>query len=257
MPSLSDTHVFFLAQGRGSRWNESDRKRAGLPPEDFPPFKQMLMVGGETLLARSVRFFQEAGFANLTVIATEELLRLTGQQDLGITLLDPGSDVLEPVHNLLVTPPADVTVIVLGDVLFSRAAVAKLVEGVQTKPSGCMARVGPSKVTTKRADEVFAIWLDRQAAELARERCAMMVPRLPNMTGHPNMTRPSKPWAFPFLACEDMLAMQVAYEQRANGGLMAAAAMLTTVDDYTDDVDSPIEYAAFWKPMLKAALEDV
>jgi hypothetical protein len=32
--------------------------------------------------------------------------------------------------------------------------------------------------------------------------------------------------------------------------------MLTTIDDYTDDVDSPIEYSIFWPPMLAAALED-
>lgn len=256
MASLTDTHVFFLAQGRGSRWNDSDRKLAGLPAEGFPPYKQVIRVGGEALLARSVRFFREAGFHNLTVVAEEELLRLTGLEDIGITLSDPGSDILEPVYNLLAVPPAEVTVLLLGDVLFSRAAVAKVMLGIQTKPSGCLARCGPSKVTTKVADEVFGIWLDRQAAQLARDRCSMMVPRLPNLSGFANMTRPSKPWAFPFLASEDMLAMQVAYEQRGNGGLGVAASMLTTIDDYTDDVDSPIEYSIFWPPMLAAALED-
>jgi hypothetical protein len=69
--------------------------------------------------------------------------------------------------------------------------------------------------------------------------------------------RPGKPWAIPFLAMPDF-AQTVAFQMGPDPHLGSLIGMpgMANICDYTDDIDSPIEYRMFWAPMLACALAD-
>lgn len=238
-----------LAQGEGSRWANNPRHQRF--NEEAPIYKQLLAVRGEPILARSAKLFRSRGF-DVTVVASPELLMLSGTE--GITLEDPGTDILECVLKLMELYPAtQITVMALGDVIFSRDAVEKLAEAVESQPMGCMARVFPSKVCDKVADEVFAIWYWAEQWPIVEGRARVMV--MPGGKPGSRPLRPRKPWAFPFAVAPDLNRVRRGY--KSDHGLKSIEGDLLTILDYTDDVDSPEEWLKFWYDLLAAAEADI
>lgn len=240
--------VYLMAQGEGSRWQ--DRRKHARFAAEAPLYKQLLEINGEPILRRSARLFSNNGF-EVVVIAGPELLELSGCQEIGITLENPGTDLLVGVLAVMeLESHSALTVIAHGDVIYSPAAINKLTEAIEKNPVGCMARAYPSKVCTKVADEVFAIWFYAEEQSWVAERLRYMLYSGPT----PRENRPSSPWGFPSAVSTDLARTKAAY---ATGlGLKAVEGDLLLVSDYTDDIDSPEEWLEFWDDLLAAANEN-
>lgn len=212
--------IFVMAQGQGSRWHpQHERRSTGLP---LPIYKQCLPVSGEALIARTCRLVA----ADCQVVAPVDLLAEHGLH--GLTLADPGPGLLNGVIQVMdLNPMADEIVILLGDVLYSPRALEWLMDDV---PLRFLSRLLPSKVSGKAAPELFGFRATGKAlADLYR-------------------------------------AMKRITRRDYGGGASTRLWSLwdnlvnpPTIDlnDYTDDIDSPEEYMAFWPAMVSAALEDV
>jgi hypothetical protein len=237
--------VYLMAQGQGSRWKD---RKAPWPPGfemNAPPYKHLLQIGDECLIARSARLFIESGFVTY-VVAEPELLDLSGLSSIGITLLYTGTDVLDGIRSLLVqAQPSDDTVLAYGDVLFSRNAVYLISDSLK-RSYGVMARVDPSTACHKISDEVFAWWFAEARWPTILERITQMMAR--------GRLRPSKPWGAPFVALPDIEKTRRAY--RTGHGLKTIRNDLVAINDYTDDIDSPEEWQQFWPDLLTKALEE-
>lgn len=255
--------VILLAQGEGSRWESNPA--FGHPPKPTL-YKQLLAVGDETILSRSVRMYRERGLDDILVIAQQELLDLAGLADIGfdmdsdpvmrairqdpMQLGDRPKDVLRSVLMLRTRWGEAGTVIALGDALLSRKAMDALWVEVVSRRPGVLARVRPNPVSGKDADEVFCMWFFPDAYDETARRLREMV----NSRG--SLLRPSKPWGFPFAALPDLDAVMTAYDRRNKERLAGIRQMLTVTDDYSDDVDCLTEYRTFWPSLMMAAVED-
>lgn len=239
-----DPTIFILAQGKGTRWSKEDRLRIAAP--DLPANKQLLPVGGEPLVRRSMRLLREEGFSNTVVLVSEpELWHAAADYGETLALPDPGLDILDALVQLI--PKEKRAVMLLGDVMFSRLALRRLAKFMGLTSSGVLARCEPSKITVKVADEVFGFWYDESFQPEALKRTQDM-----RKGG-----RPGKPWAIPFLAMPNF-AQTVCFhaEPSPHLGSLIGAQGMANICDYTDDIDSPIEYRMFWAPMLACALAD-
>lgn len=247
--------VYLLAQGRGLRWKPDNPKkhpRYTRFAEEAPTDKQLLPIRDELLLQRSVRLFWEEGFGP-AVVADSHLLDAMPRGIYAwdaITLDDPGDDVLQGALALMDEfPPEDgMTVLAFGDVIFSRRTIKAMAARMLSQDTGCVARVRPSPVCPKVADEVFAIWFSQVAWPEIKRRMEYM------LTGKGN--RPSKPWAFPFAVALDFTWITATYQIYRADGLKTIEADLVVTDDYTDDIDSPEEWMAFWDGIREAAEGD-
>ena len=240
----SEPHVFILAQGKGTRWSREDKLRVN--HAELPDFKQLIMVGSETLLRRTIRLLREEGFSgDLTLVCIPELAGEAKGYGEALTLPEPGNDILTAIEQLL--PMHQRGVMLLGDVLFSRLALRRLAKGMWHTSSGVLARCSPSLISPKRADEVFGFWYDEDFQAEALKRTTMMLEH----------GRPGKPWAIPYLAMPDFARTAVAHNNQppALRDLIGLRGM-AHVCDYTDDIDSLQEYVEFWKPMEACALVD-
>jgi len=240
----SAPHVFILAQGKGTRWSMEDKLRVN--HRELPDYKQLLPVGGETLVRRTLRLLREEGFTgDITLVCIPELAGEVKGYGESLTLPDPGDDILQAIVQLL--PLEQRGVMLLGDVLFSRLALRRLAKGMDLTASGVLARCEPSRITVKKADEVFGFWYDADFQPEALKRTTMMIEH----------GRPGKPWAIPYLAMPDFAQTAVAHNNHppALRDLIELPGM-AHVCDYTDDIDSLQEYVEFWMPMEACALVD-
>jgi len=247
MDEHNSVKVFLMAQGEAKRWG-ARRHIIDRFMSEAPPYKQLLEINGEKSIIRSVRLFLEAG-ADPTVIAGQDLLFLSGLQSYGYTMHDPGSDIMRGVSDLInLYQPRTRVIIALGDVIFSRKAITDLVHSCKTKEMGCMARVEPSRVCSKVADEVFAIWF---TPNLWYSEVHVRMETMLKRGGF----RPHKPWAFPFSVTPSLERIIHAYN--LGDGLKTIKDELLVTEDYTDDVDSPEEWVEFWDDIRAAAEADV
>jgi len=264
--SMVGVNVIIMAQGEGSRW-VANPAYGHLPAPVL--YKQLLPVGSETIISRSVRMYRERGFDDLLVVGSRELLTLAGLGDsvIGCDLdEDPvlRSARLDQMH--LGDRPRDLlrgilatqsswgpqgTVVALGDALLSRRAMDRMWVQVAAGKPGVLARVKPNPVSGKDADEVFAMWFFPPAYDEVARRLREMVEQ------RGSLLRPSKPWGMPFAVLPELDAVMAAYDRRGRERLAGIRQFLTLTDDYSDDVDCLTEYRTFWPSLMAAALEDV
>jgi hypothetical protein len=215
--------VFIMAQGQGNRWHkQNDRHHLDLP---LPIYKQCLPVGPEPLIVRTQRLLVEGGIppAVVRTVAPWELFADTGLT--GISLPEPGP-LLEGIAQCLdATPWADEIVFLMGDVLFSKRTLAASLEGPDLRFVG---RLMPNRLTGKAAPELFSL---RVAG-----REILAVRRIIRTLTRRGEIGPKKLWSL--------------WDAIVNPATL-------DINDYTDDVDSPEEYLAFWPSMRYAALADV
>jgi len=241
--------IFVMAQGRGSRWAVSARGDVSAPPV---PYRHMLPVPPDrTLAARTVDVLLGT-FPGCDLIFIgppmflgpyrhprlhQVLLGATGQYH---------TDALVEAERIGLWPRGEELLYVLGDVLLSRRSAQRWSSAIGAEPLAplLLCRRQPNWVTGKEASENFGLYIP------CRERDRVLATAT-DWAARPR-TRPPRPWVLPILARPELLGAV----DLARGLAQWPSPLGLETDDYTDDVDSPEEHAAFWRPMLLAALEE-
>jgi hypothetical protein len=182
-----------------------------------PRYRHCLPVGDEPLIARTCRLVGDCD-----VVAPRDML--ASHALTGLSLPDPGLGLLNGVVQVMdLARSADEIVILLGDVLYSPRAIAWLVE--DDAPVRFVGRFLPNAVSGKVKAEMYGFRASGPAlADIYR--VMKRVTRSDYHKGHGL-------WAlWDNLVCPPTVDL----------------------NDYTDDVDSPEEFAIYWPRMLRAAL---
>lgn len=217
--------VILMAQGGQTRW----RREENLLQQS----KHLLDVGGEPLLARTIRMLYELTTQDVILIGPREY---RGCGATTITLDDPGpllSGIIQAGDRFNELE----MIFLLGDVLFSYAAL----RAVLSPRDGVMffGRTEPSTVSAKTAHELFGFRYNQWDWYTIRGYCSWMTYR------GANIRYPPKLWALYRL-----------YSGFDHDEYEINPDTICEINDYTDDCDSYDEYQVFWKPMLAAALAD-
>lgn len=223
------TTVIVMAQGEGSRW---DLQRYRLP---HVPFKHLALIGNETLIGRTARMLRERRVGRVIVVGYEEFRASIEPSELFIQKsTGPLLDGIVATHEFWKT---DRVIFLLGDVLFSHAAMQTILD--DESQIMFFGRTGPNKITGKQAPELFGFNMRRLTFPSVTHHCHWM-----NARGR-KIRYPPKLWAL----------------NRMMGGLehyepLVSIELITEINDYTDDLDSPEEYKHFWPQMVLEALKE-
>jgi hypothetical protein len=221
--------VLVLAHGDGRRWVNADGGQFLGHPKHF------VTVNGETLIGRAVRLF--AGHPNVdevVVVGPDERYDLPGARRVALDEINScGSDMGKFLDTRHLWAEDRRTVIVWGDVWYSQAAVDTICD----HPGDAyhvFRRPGRSKVTGHRWDESFAVSFGpgehvrvvevaAQLADLVRRG------RLPSTHIRTHMAA--------------MAGVRTAWLDDLK--VAAGCRNQTVIDDWTDDFDSPAEWASW------------
>lgn len=140
------TEAIILCAGSGERWGGY----LGVP-------KQLVRIGKEALLDRTVRLLRENGVTNIHVVSNDERLKVEH-----VNLFSPALS-RWTVETLLSTRSlwAERTVVLLGDVFYSEDAMRAAIEF--DGPVRVFGRSGPSWFTSCEWAEIFAVSFTREA----------------------------------------------------------------------------------------------
>lgn len=217
--------TFILAQGEETRWNT---------PEDgyeLPPckHKHMLKIGGIPNVFRTASMVP-----NSIIVARNTMFTDCGFQvprNL-ITLDPPGINILDAISKLGDLFDDD-TVILLGDVIFSRKGLDTIYAPRDGKPMTFFGRVGENKVLNRPSyGEIFAIRV-RDRLKLI-EDCVYLV------NSHPKINL--KLWNL------EHQSHRLPYSKNYD--------FVDFLDDWTDDVDCPSDYYLYFPIQKQLVLED-
>jgi MobA-like NTP transferase domain len=201
------TSAVILCAGTGDRWNNY----LGIP-------KQLIEIGGETLLDRTVRLLKREGVSEIYVITHNQLLIREG-----IKIFSP-DEYKWTVESFLSTRTLwkDKTLVLLGDVFYTNKAMHRIV----TSPNsiGVFGRPGASKCTFKTTGEIFALSFDSSSID-------SVVEHLTKAREHAKQGGRGKLWEF----YRSLVGFPL-QEHRVESEIFL------TVNDFTDDFDSPEEY---------------
>jgi len=222
--------AIILAQGEGSRWDDQTSMYTELVRSVL--YKQWLPVGDRTMIGRTVDLLREAGMENITVVAGQSFAaKCPGAEIFTQETVGSLVDAIWQTHPLWHDRG---TVYLHGDVLFSRRAIDLLAHPDGTKV--LLARIEPNIITGKQADEIFGFYIGPQVYAEARKRVLRY-----------HRQAPPKPWRFPHLLW-DLENID------PRGGLKQIEHLITAINDYTDDIDSPQGWERFWGPMKASAM---
>ena len=202
--------------------------------------KQLINAGGRPLIRRTYDQLVSRGIDNVVVIAPERFVNVFPED---VRVHSFGSQYNEPLlHGVHVTSSywhADGVVIILGDVLFSSFAMDWLMTGNDTKFLG---RFTPSVVSGKEAPELFALRIAPSDYDTIIHYCQWMTDRENKVRAKPRF------WS--------LLAMMSGGDVQKHDSTQYNPGYFMAINDYTDDIDSLIEYRKFFGPMLKAAISE-
>lgn len=225
--------AIILAQGLASRWDDPIGIYHNL--KKSVPYKHWLPVGGRTMIGRTVELLRENLLENIVVVAEQIYAKVCPgvevftQQNVG--------DLVDAIYQTRRFWHDRGTIYMHGDVLFSRLALDLLVNPYSTKV--LLARIEPSKLTGKKADEIFGFFIGPKSYDEVWNRV---------LRYHNNA--PPKPWLFPHLLWN-------LPDFDPKDGLKQIGNLICKINDYTDDIDSPQGYDQFWGPMRTSAeMED-
>lgn len=200
--------VFILCAGDGARWNNY---------LEVP--KQLITFGGETLIQRTVRLIEKRKAAGIVYcVARDSRVSLLNHE----TLVFGSTDSI--AETVLTTRPywSDRNVFLLGDVFYSDLAVARLLESRRALTFG--GRPWPSSLVKCGHGEMFSLKFESQCADRV---C--------------NLLRVA-------LSCRLTLGyanLWILYQLAAGlplGSSQYLPELLLLIDDYTNDIDTPIDY---------------
>jgi len=231
--------AIILAQGLSSRWDDPIGIHHDLIKQ--VPFKQWLPVGNRTMIGRTVELLREEFIEKIVVVA--EPIFSTKCPGADIYTQQEVGDLVDAIYQTRHLWHDRGTIYLHGDVLFSRRAIDLLVNPHSTKV--LLARIEPNELTGKEADEIFAFHIGPKSYDEVWDRVLRYHPK-----GYKTDVVPPKPWVFPHLLW-DIDGFWV------DEGLKQIENLITTINDYTDDIDSPQAYDRFWGPMRASAeMED-
>lgn len=212
-----------MAQGKGSRW-EVDRTRN---PIDLPcDFKQLIPLGNETVITRTIRQLQGE---RITVVAKYGDFSFHLPPGIAIQeLREPTGTILRGIWKIAGLWSADRIIILLGDVVYSNAMIDLILS--DKKPFSFYGRLGANQVTGKQAPELFGInFLRDNRIAICRTLKSLWYPEKQN--------REVKLW--------DLYRELDSYDYlREIGG------------DWSDDTDSIEAYQQFFPKLMMSAIGD-
>src|SRR5262245_14331375 len=199
----------------------------------FP--KHFVDILGEPLIARTLRLLRQHAPDDITVIApsTSAWEELCARHRARLyTQPDPGICILDGIHNTRgLWDPSERTVILLGDVVYSRAALRTIL--ADSRPIGFAGRPTGSRITLCPHGELFGLGFE----PIARDR----------ITGWLDDAMFRHHETYP----ERIGLLWGLYHQLA-GGRRVRPDLFSTIDDYTDDIDDARDLASL--PFLLDAL---
>jgi len=222
------TRAIIMAQGKGSRWTTSHRHHMDI----LATHKQLLPVGDETVISRTIRQLKELGISDVWVIAGSDIFDQIG--DVGCySLREPTGSIIQGIigiRHLWMNEP-DV-LFVLGDVLFSNAMMKTI---ATHKKSAFFGREGGNVVTGKESKEIFALRLVGNADHSNKFYGKLIV-----LNTETSMPIKLKLWDL--------------YHYLFSQGFMGLISLIA--NDYTDDTDTPEEYLRFFHLLQASAISD-
>ena len=228
--------AILMANGKGDRWNAQDESGARTSI-----LKQQITIDDEEIIFRTIRMLGELGVGPSETIVVGPQILWTGRGVVGwqpIRALEEDEPLLGGLLSTRALWDCDRTVILLGDVVFSYKALGMLLENAAPRIR-FLGRSGGNPVFDKEANELFGFTMDSAFYKTVIEHCQAMVRR-----GAP-INYPPKLWALYRLIC-GFGHDEYKYEDQ----------VLLDPEDYTDDVDSPQEYAHYWVRLREMALGD-
>lgn len=206
-----------MAQGSGDRWKRSDRTD-WIPPVEY---KQLLPLGEETIISRTYRLVSDHVKYSDTIvpICRGEFL---DQFPKGTTIVSLREPVGKLLHGIWETRHmwhvADRNVFLLGDVIYSKDILGRILDDEEL--FSIYGRLDQNKYTGKKAGELFSL------SFYGNEWKHRMLVDLPKING--------KLWDLYKVMGDEFFR---------------------SVDDYTDDIDSPEGYQK-WYETLKNCVEN-
>jgi hypothetical protein len=193
-PRTARQRVLVMAQGAATRF----------------PGKHFVSINGEPLLQRTLRLCRELTSSEVVVVGwnTDPFVKLQTKLH---TLPTPGHGLLDGIWGTR-RLWHDYTTLLLGDVVFSRAALRQCLE---PKKFAFFGRTGPSAYTSCPWGEIFALSMGTRAQELVAKTITNADIR---------QQRDGRLWGL--------------------WDLIGSHAKWFSIDDWTDDVDTPDELAA-------------
>jgi hypothetical protein len=197
--------TFILCGGKGSRWNQH---------ADVP--KQLAPVNGRPLIERTLQQIETLA-RNVKIVGPSGTFSSYGE------VLDNviGEDVLETIERLPYSR-SDVSCVLLGDAVFSDAAIARLFGGADTR---FFLHQNENIHTGKYYSEIFAF-------RVAPDDVDWMLGHLSRCRATPRLR--VKIWSL-------LRSMSGTLARVEN---VVARALVETLDDFTDDIDRPRDYEA-------------
>lgn len=236
---IEDKTAFLMAHGQRVWWREN-YSLAIAKRRDVPRYKQLLPIKELPLVQYTALMLRKQGFP-VTLCAPRDLLHYARGMD--AWSLDDWlhfKDVPTLWHSIQRTFPswaADLTLILLGDVLFSTEAIERLVLGSYSDyPINFLCRLGPNAVTGKQHREMFAFGVQRSAYGVIMDMINTWIKGYPANEGQ----HAWKLW--------DLLEKLEGHSR--------SLVYVHDLKDYTDDVDTVEEYERFWPLMVSAAEEE-
>ena len=212
---MSETRVFILADGKGTRWNN----HLGIP-------KHLVEVAGEPLLARTVRLLKERGEHDIIISSHNEeytaFAPTTGYRN----------NHFEIDKIFCTQPDWEVTrtnIFLLGDVFYTEEAIDKIFSE-QTETITFFGREKGSELTGGRYGELFAVKVLPGGTSILEYACKLVKWQFVN-----GIISRCKLWELYRLTRATDLTAHV-----IKGGFVS-------IDDWTEDIDSPSDYERFIK----------
>lgn len=201
------TSAVILCAGTGDRWNNY----LGIP-------KQLIEIGGETLLDRTIRLLKRDGVSDISVITNNQLLKREGIKTFAPEKYE------WTVESFLSTRTLwkEKTLVLLGDVFYTNKAMHRIV----TSPNsiGVFGRSGASKCTFKTTGEIFALSFDSSAI-------GSVIEHLTKARENAKQGGRGKLWEF-YRSLVGVPLKEHKVESK----------VFLNINDFTDDFDSPEEY---------------
>lgn len=206
-PNLKNTTIIILCAGEATRWNNY----LGIP-------KQLITIGGESLLERTVRLLHSKELYDINIISLNEGLKIDT------------CSIFKPlkcrwiVETLLSTQSLwnENTIILLGDVFFTEKAINTIVSSKNNMH--IYGRCEANRYTSTNWGEIFAL-------SFKRSDCHQLIKNIKNVIYQAKLGGDGKLWTlYRSLAGFPLEKHQV--ENR----------IFISIDDFTDDFDLPSEY---------------
>jgi hypothetical protein len=199
--------IFILCAGSGERWNQY----LGVP-------KQMIPFGNETLIERTLRLLSKQDQRRVVCVVRDSEMTLTRYNTLSLSRSDSLAE------TILATRPywSDRNMFFLGDVFFSERAVERILSC--ERRLAFFGRPWPSALAQCGHGEMFGFTFGASAISSVQS----LIDR--SLTNGPRNAQPNL-WNLYQLA----------------GGLPLGSSrfiprLLVPIDDYTNDIDTPIDY---------------